>query len=105
VAAVLALLLNLRLLLQPVEVSSLAHAKANDILFDFSNSASEKNQGDLNFYPVEVNYGDAVQEFHIGLGSMAVPGNIGGSFHVHKQLGRLPFKIVAEPAIHYAKLV
>jgi len=46
-----------------------------------------------------------VQEFHIGLGSMAVPGNMGGIFHVHKQLGRLPFKIVAEPAIHYAKLV
>lgn len=43
------------------------------------------------------------QEFHIGLGSMAVPGNIAGVFHFHKRLGRLPFEIVAEPAIHYAK--
>lgn len=84
----------------------LAHTKANDnILFDFFSQTprQKRTKGDLNFYPVEVNYGDAVQEFHIGLGSMAVPGNMGGIFHVHKQLGRLPFKVVAEPAIHYAK--
>ena len=84
----------------------LAHTNTNDnILFDFFSQTPrhKKNKGDVNFYPVEVNYGDAVQEFHIGLGSMAVPGNIGGIFHVHKKLGRLPFKVVAEPAIHYAK--
>jgi gamma-glutamyltranspeptidase/glutathione hydrolase len=50
-----------------------------------------------------MDFGGAVQEFHIGLGSMAVPGNIAGVFQVHKRLGRLPFTVVAEPAIHYAK--
>jgi len=44
-------------------------------LIFFSNSASKEPRA-INFYPVEVNYGDAVQEFHIGLGSMAVPGNM-----------------------------
>lgn len=43
-----------------------------------------------------------MQEFHVGLGSMAVPGNLKGVFEVHKKLGRLPFTVVAEPAIHYA---
>lgn len=84
----------------------LAHTRDNhNILFDFfaQTPRQKRTKGDINFYPVEVNYGDAVQEFHIGLGSMAVPGNIGGIFHVHKKLGRLPFKVVAEPAIHYAK--
>ena len=84
----------------------LAHTSNNcNILFDFFSQTPrhKKNKGDINFYPIEVNYGSAVQEFHIGLGSMAVPGNIGGIFHVHKKLGRLPFKVVAEPAIHYAK--
>ena len=84
----------------------LAHTKDNyNILFDFFSQTprQKKTKGDINFYPVEVNFGSAVQEFHIGLGSMAVPGNIGGIFHVHKKLGRLPFKVVAEPAIHYAK--
>jgi len=53
-------------------------------LIFFSNSASERTKGELNFYPVEVNFGDAAQEFHIGLGSMAVPGNIGGVFKFTK---------------------
>jgi gamma-glutamyltranspeptidase/glutathione hydrolase len=84
----------------------LAHTRANhNILFDFFSQTPryKRTKSDINFYPVEVNFGDAVQEFHIGLGSMAVPGNIAGVFHVHKKLGRLPFKVVAEPAIHYAK--
>ncbi|HEY9859485.1 MAG TPA: gamma-glutamyltransferase, partial [Candidatus Obscuribacterales bacterium] len=57
----------------------------------------------LDFYPVDVNFGGAIQEFHIGLGSMGVPGNVAGIFHVHQKLGRLPFQAIAEPAIHYAK--
>lgn len=82
----------------------LAHTQANEnILFDFfSQTPRNKQVNNLNFYPVEINFGDAVQEFHIGLGSMAVPGNIGGVFHVHNKLGKLPFHVVAEPAIHYA---
>ncbi len=84
----------------------LAHTQANNnILFDFFSQTprSKKLQTNVNFYPVDIDFGDAVQEFHIGLGSMAVPGNIGGIFHVHQKLGRLPFKVVAEPAIYYAK--
>lgn len=82
----------------------LAHTQANkNILFDFfSQTPRAKNlQSKLDFYPVDINFGDAIQEFHIGLGAIAVPGNIGGIFHVHQRLGRLPFKVVAEPAIHY----
>ena len=84
----------------------LAHTQANqNILFDFFSQTpgQKKTKDNINFYPVSINYGGAVQEFHIGLGSMAVPGNIRGVFHVHQKLGRLPFKVVAEPAIRYAK--
>lgn len=84
----------------------LAHTNTNEnILFDFFTQTprQKRTKGDINFYPVEVDFGDAVQEFHIGLGSMAVPGNMGGIFHVQQKLGRLPFNVVAEPAIHYAK--
>lgn len=84
----------------------LAHTQTGqNILFDFFTQTPRQKipPSKLNFYPVEVNFGGAVQEFHIGLGSMAVPGNIAGVFHVHQRLGRLPFKIVAEPAIHYAR--
>jgi gamma-glutamyltranspeptidase/glutathione hydrolase len=84
----------------------LAHTQAGEnILFDFFTQTprQKRNSSEINFYPVQVDFGGALQEFHIGLGSMAVPGNIAGVFHVHKRLGRLPFQVVAEPAIHYAK--
>jgi gamma-glutamyltranspeptidase/glutathione hydrolase len=84
----------------------LAHTCDNqDILFDFftQTPSQKRNLNEVNFYPVEVDFGVTVQEFHIGLGSVAVPGNIAGVFHVHKRLGRLPFKVVAEPAIEYAR--
>ena len=84
----------------------LAHTQDNqNILFDFCTQTPRQKRklDELNFYSVEMDFGGAVQEFHVGLGSMAVPGNIAGIFHVHKRLGRLPFEVVAEPAILYAK--
>jgi gamma-glutamyltranspeptidase/glutathione hydrolase len=84
----------------------LAHTQdQQNILFDFFTQTPcyKKPEKEINFYPVYVNFGATVQEFHIGLGSMAVPGNIAGVFHVHKKLGKLPFSVVAEPAITYAR--
>jgi gamma-glutamyltranspeptidase / glutathione hydrolase len=84
----------------------LAHTHNNqNILFDFFTQTprQKKHSKDVDFHPVEVDFGTVVQEFHIGLGSMAVPGVFGGLAHVHQRLGRLPFKVVTEPAIHYAK--
>ncbi|MEQ9486100.1 gamma-glutamyltransferase [Coleofasciculus sp. F4-SAH-05] len=84
----------------------LAHTQTNqNILFDFFSQTprQKRPENEINFYPVDVNFGGAIQEFHIGLGSMAVPGNIAGVFHVHQRLGSLPFHVIAEPAIHYAK--
>jgi len=72
------------------------------LTIDFSQTRARK-EGRSQLHRLRQMHGDF--HCHIGLGSMAVPGNMGGIFHVHKQLGRLPFKIVAEPAIHYAKLV
>jgi gamma-glutamyltranspeptidase / glutathione hydrolase len=84
----------------------LAHTnKRENILFDFfTQTPRNKNlKSNPDFYPLVVDFGDTTQEFHIGLGSMAVPGNIAGYFHVHKKLGSLPFSVVAEPAIEYAR--
>ncbi len=59
----------------------LAHTQDNrNILFDFFSQTPryKKPQQELDFYPIEVNFGGEVQTFHIGLGSIAVPGNIAG---------------------------
>ncbi|MDY6783393.1 MAG: gamma-glutamyltransferase [Cyanobacteriota bacterium] len=84
----------------------LAHtAEKRNILYDFFTQTPRQKRplSEINFYPVEVNFGDALQTFHIGLGSMATPGNLAGLFVVHEQLGRLPFHLIAEPAIQYAE--
>ncbi len=84
----------------------LAHTQnQKNILFDFFTQTPRypKPQPALDFYPIQVNFGDAFQEFHIGLGSIAVPGTLAGAFHVHQRLGRLPWSEVVTPAIEYAR--
>jgi len=82
----------------------LAHTHTNEnILFDFFAHTPRQKAPDPEFFPVMVNFGTVTQEFHIGLGSVAVPGMVKGLLHVHQRLGRLPLEAIAAPAIHYAR--
>ena len=84
----------------------LAHtATGQDCLFDFftQTPGSNRLQQQPDFYPIYANFGDTVQEFHIGLGSIAVPGAIAGLLHIHQKLGRLPLAAIVEPALHHAR--
>jgi gamma-glutamyltranspeptidase / glutathione hydrolase len=84
-------------------------SSGQDILFDFFTQTpmhratgwSAAAQPD--FYPIHANFGDTVQEFHIGLASMAVPGVLAGLLTVHRQLGRLPLSVVVEPTVTCAR--
>ena len=84
----------------------LAQTAAGDRwLFDFFTQTPQQPRpvADLDFYPVAVDFGDAQQLFHIGLGTMAVPGTVAGLWTVQKRLGRLPLREVAQPAIAAAR--
>ena len=74
-------------------------------LFDFFTQTprNKNNSRELDFYPIELDFGDSSQIFHIGLGSVAVPGNFAGLFHIHKKLGKMPIQEIAVPAIEAAK--
>ncbi len=50
------------------------------------------------FEEVSVSFAAAVQTFHCGPGSVAVPGTLAGYLHVHRRLGRLPLAEVVAPA-------
>lgn len=50
------------------------------------------------FEEVTVSFAAAVQTFHCGPGSVAVPGVLAGYLHVHRTLGRLPLAQVVAPA-------
>ncbi|QQS28862.1 MAG: gamma-glutamyltransferase [Sphingobacteriales bacterium] len=75
------------------------------VLFDFfaQTPLQKRPENEIDFRKVTLHFGDNTQDFHIGMASMVVPGNIAGIFHIHKQLGRLPFSEVVAPALALAK--
>lgn len=74
-------------------------------LFDFfcQTPAIRRPEPELDFFPIWADFGADRQEFHIGMGSIAVPGAVSGLFSVHRDLGRLPLREVLQPAIELAR--
>jgi gamma-glutamyltranspeptidase/glutathione hydrolase len=82
----------------------LAQTGAGDSqVFDFFAQTPSLRKGDLDFYPILVDFGTVTQEFHIGMGSIAVPGVVAGLFSIHEQYCRLPLKKIIEPAVYLAR--
>jgi gamma-glutamyltranspeptidase/glutathione hydrolase len=52
---------------------------------------------------VPVDFGHAVQDFHVGTGSVAVPGLLAGLLHAHERFGRLDLHRVVAPAVALAR--
>ncbi len=81
-------------------------AEGQETFFDFfvdtPGLGLEPDLPEPHFFPVGINFGGSVQEFNIGLGSVAVPGNLKGLLHVHQRLGRMPLAEVVEPAVQLA---
>lgn len=75
------------------------------VLYDFftQTPAHRRQPRELDFHPIVADFGTAQQEFHIGMGSMAVPGAVKGLFRVHRELGRLPMTDLVAPAVALAR--
>lgn len=58
---------------------------------------------EIEFLPIVADFGDAQQEFHIGLGSVATPGMVAGLFAAHRHYASLPMPVLLEPAIRLAR--
>lgn len=72
-------------------------------LYDFFVEVPKKRVEEPEFFPIYVDFGAAVQEFHIGAGSVAIPGLVEGIYQVHKEKGTLPLSKIIEPAVKYAR--
>lgn len=57
----------------------------------------------MDFYPVEVNFGNETEVFHVGKASMATPGLIKGLYAIHERFASMPMKELLEPVKQYAK--
>ncbi|MFK7945818.1 MAG: gamma-glutamyltransferase [Paracoccaceae bacterium] len=53
---------------------------------------------DLDFSVIEAEFGTTSQEFHIGTGTIAVPGVASGLAEAHARYGRIPFSELIAPA-------
>lgn len=69
----------------------------------FVQTPARKRQAPLDFRPIEGNFGNAVQEFHIGLGATAVPGCVAGLFDIQQRLGRMAMSDLIQPAVTAAR--
>jgi gamma-glutamyltranspeptidase/glutathione hydrolase len=75
-------------------------ADAEPLLYDFFVQTPRRRRPmeEIDFRPIVADFGDAQQEFHIGLGAAATPGVVKGLFLVHRELCRLPLALILEPA-------
>ncbi|NNK93649.1 MAG: gamma-glutamyltransferase [Desulfobacterales bacterium] len=55
------------------------------------------------FFPVTVHFSGKSQDFNVGRGSVAVPGNLKGLIHIQDRLGRMSLAEVLLPAREYAR--
>lgn len=80
-------------------------AGGEPLLYDFfcQTPQAKRPAAELEFYPVDVNFGTTTQEFHIGMGAVATPGVVAGLFAVHDDLGRQPMTRIVEPAVRLAR--
>jgi gamma-glutamyltranspeptidase / glutathione hydrolase len=80
-------------------------AGGEEVLFDFFVDTPGRGLPDAaepRMVPVTLRFGAAEQVFHVGHGSVAVPGCLAGYLHVHRRLGRLALDRVVAPAVRLA---
>lgn len=79
---------------EPVAVDFFPHAPG---------LAGPVREADLDFVPVEVNFGPARQTFHVGRGTAAAPLALPGLALAAKEFGTLPLCALAAPAVSLAE--
>ncbi|MEE8287026.1 MAG: gamma-glutamyltransferase, partial [Gammaproteobacteria bacterium] len=74
-------------------------------VYDFfvQTPAARQAESTLDFRPILADFGAVTQEFHIGLGTVAVPGLVRGLFDIHRDLGTLPMADIVAQAVGHAK--
>ncbi len=73
------------------------------LIYDFFVDVPSKSIENPEFFPIDVDFGATIQEFHIGCGSAAVPGVLKGVWQIYKDLCSLPMETIIKPAYNYAK--
>ena len=82
-------------------------ATRQGVVYDFFSNTPGLGQtsppDSLDFAEVTIDFGPTTQNFHLGRGSVAVPGNIFGLCQMAADYGRLPLATLLDPAIELAQ--
>lgn len=79
-------------------------AQGRNFLYDFFvQTPCTRSLSSAHFFPIQADFGDVTQEFHIGWGSSATPGTVKGLYAIHRDLCTMPMYRLAEPAIDLAR--
>jgi len=81
----------------------LGRRKAEFLDFFVDAPGVKRRESDIEFEEVHADFGTTTQGFHVGAGASAVPGFVPGLFELHERYGRLPMRVLAEPAIAAAR--
>lgn len=80
-----------------------ARGKSGVLDFFVQTPLEKRPASELDFYPIIADFGTSQQEFHIGQGAIATPGMVKGLFAIHKELGTMPMRDLAAPAVDLAR--
>ena len=58
---------------------------------------------EIEFDPMVVNFGETTYTFHVGMGSIAVPGIIAGLYYIHQHFASIPMSVLVQPALDVAR--
>ncbi len=64
---------------------------------------SQYDKSNIDFRKIDVQFGPAVQSFHVGKGSSAVPLLLPGLLDLQQRFGSLPLQAIVEPALDFAR--
>ena len=79
-------------------------ARGRARLYDFfvHTPRTPRPGNELDFRPIQADFGTATQEFHIGVGTATTPGVTAGLFRMHEELATLPLSELLAPAVRHA---
>ena len=80
-----------------------ADAAARVYDFFVQTPARSRALADIEFFPIDADFGETTQQFHVGRGTIAVPGMLRGLFACHDELGRMPIRDLFAPACALAR--
>jgi len=80
-------------------------AKGERLLLDFFCQTPQHKRPirEVEFMPMVVDFGETTETFHIGMGSIAVPGMIAGLYYIHERFGTVPMSVLVQPALDLAR--